>query len=83
VQTFGRLIQHHVRRGAGLRDGVVVVGLFLKETVDLEPVGAAAVTGATLGHSHHQTFSEAARFAGRPVFLVDHALAAVFALGDA
>jgi hypothetical protein len=55
----------------------------LKKAVNLEPIGAASVAGATFGHSNLEAFSEAARFAGCPVFLVDHALAAVFALGDA
>lgn len=48
--------------------------------MDLEPVGAATVPGAGLGHAHHETLAEAARLARRPVLLVDDALAVVLAL---
>lgn len=56
--------------------------LFLEEAVNLEPVRAAAVTGTALRHAHQEAFSEAARFAGGAILLVDDALAVVLALGD-
>ena len=66
------------RRDGDRRDGP----LLLHEAVQFEPVGAAAVAGAALGHAHQQALAEAAGLARRPVLLVDDALAAVFALGD-
>ena len=66
------------RRDGDGRDGP----LLLHEAVQFEPVGAAAVAGAALGHAHQQALAEAAGFARRPVLLVDDALAAVLALGD-
>ena len=37
--------------------------LFLHQAVQFEPVGASAVTGAALGHSHQKTLSEPTGFA--------------------
>jgi len=59
---------------------VVLLVLFLEQTMDLEPIGPAAVPGPALGHAHHQTLAQPARLARRPVLLVDHALAVVLAL---
>jgi len=53
--------------------------LVLQQTVDLEPVGSAAVPRTALRHAHQQAFAQPARLARRPVLLVDHALAVVFA----
>lgn len=47
----------------------------------LEPVGAAAVARAGLGHADHEALAQPARFARRPVLLVDDAFAVVLALG--
>ena len=62
---------------------VIVITLFLQETVNLEPVGPAAVARAALGHAHHQTLPQATRLARGAVLLVDDALTAVLTLGDA
>ena len=40
--------------------------------MDLEPVGSPAVSGARLGHPHHQTFSQSAGFTGSSVLLVNN-----------
>lgn len=56
--------------------------LLLEEAVDLEPVGSAAVARPGLGHAHEEALAESASLAGGPVFLVDDALASVFALPD-
>ena len=55
-----------------------LVGL-LHQAVDLEPVGAAAVAGARLGHANHQALSQPASLARRAIFLVYDALIIVFA----
>ena len=44
----------------------------MHEAVDLEPVGSPAVSGARLGHPHHQTFSQSAGFTGSSVLLVNN-----------
>lgn len=54
--------------------------LLLEKTVDLEPVGAPAIPRPALGHSDHEALAQSARFARRPVLLVDDALVVVFAL---
>jgi hypothetical protein len=54
--------------------------LLLHETVEFEPVGASAVTGAAFGHAHQEAFAQSAGLARRPVLFVDDALAAVLAL---
>lgn len=69
--------RRHSRRG--LRLGGLL--LLLQEAVDLEPVGAAAVSRARLGHAHHEALPQPARLARRPIFLVDHAFTVVLALG--
>lgn len=56
--------------------------LFLEKTVDLEPVGSSAVSGARLGHADDQALAEAASFAGGSVLLVNDAFAVVLAFGD-
>lgn len=50
--------------------------------MDLEPVGAATVARAGLGHAHHEALAQAARLACRPVLLVDDAFSVVLALRD-
>lgn len=45
--------------------------------MDLEPVGAAAVPRASLGHAYADALLEAAGFAGGTVLLVDDASPAV------
>lgn len=50
--------------------------------MDLEPVGAPAVSGSGLGHADHEALAETARFASRSVLLVDDAFSVVFALRD-
>lgn len=45
--------------------------------MDLEPVGAAAVSRASLGHAYADALLEAAGFAGGTVLLVDDASSAV------
>ena len=50
--------------------------------MDLEPVGAAAVPRARLGHAHHEALAQAAGLAGRAVLLVDDALVVVLAFLD-
>jgi hypothetical protein len=68
-----------IRRGRG--DGHGGNGpLLLHETVEFEPVGASAVTGAAFGHAHQEAFAQSAGLARRPVLFVDDALAAVLAL---
>ena len=60
-------------QGAGQRGGRRggrLLGVLLHEAVDLEPVGSPAVSGARLGHPHHQTFSQSAGFTGSSVLLV-------------
>lgn len=47
--------------------------------MDLEPVGAAAVAAAGLGHADHEALAQAACLARGAVLLVDDALAVVFA----
>jgi len=72
-------------RGLGILDqpGLRLVRLLLQQAVDLEPVGAPAVTRAGLGHAYQQAFPQAARLAGGAILLVDHADATVLAFGDA
>ena len=81
VQRAERLLV----RGLGVLDEarLRLVRLFLEEAVDFEPVGAASVAGARLRHTHHQTLPQPASLARGAVLLVDHAHAAVLALGDA
>lgn len=55
--------------------------LLLQETVDLEPVGAAAVARSAFGHADHQAFAQPAGFARGTVLFVYDALVVVFALG--
>lgn len=50
--------------------------------MDLEPVGAAPVAGARLGHADHQALAQPARFARCPVLLVDDTFSVVLALRD-
>ena len=57
--------------------------LLLHQTVDLEPVRSAPVPRARLGHAHQKAFPQTARLAGCSILLVDHALPAILALGDA
>ena len=64
------------RHGDG-RDGP----LLLHEAMQFEPIGSTPVAGAALGHAHQQALAQSARFARRPVLLVDDALAAVLAFG--
>lgn len=47
--------------------------------MDLEPVGAAAVPAAGLGHADHEALAQAARLARGAVLLVDDALAVILA----
>lgn len=63
--------------GRGARLGGLL--LLLEEAVDLEPVGAAAVAAAGLGHADHEALAQAACLARGAVLLVDDALAVVFA----
>jgi hypothetical protein len=58
------------------------VRVLLHETVDLEPVGAAAVAAAGLGHADGQAFAQAARLTGGAVPLVHHAAVGVLAVGN-
>ena len=51
----------------------------LHEAVDLEPVGAAAVPRARLGHAHHEALAQPAGLAGRAVLLVDDTLVVILA----
>jgi hypothetical protein len=60
--------------------GVLLLLLFLQQTVYLEPVGAPSVPGPTLGHPHHQTLPQTASLTRCPVLLVDDALTVVLAL---
>lgn len=50
--------------------------------MDLEPVGATAVAGATFGHAHSVALAQPARLAGGAVLLVDHAFAVILAFAD-
>ena len=54
----------------------------LHETVDLEPVGPSAITGATLGHANHKAFPETAGLASCPILLVDDTSVVVFTFLD-
>lgn len=56
--------------------------LFLQETVNLEPIGSSAVSGAGLGHANREALAQAARFTRGPIFLVDNTLAIVLAICD-
>ena len=58
--------------GLGLSSSTGLLGVLLHEAVDLEPVGSPAVSGARLGHPHHQTFSQSAGFTGSSVLLVNN-----------
>jgi len=51
--------------------------------VNLEPVRPATVPRAGLGHADEEALLQPACLARRPILLVDHALAAVLAVGDA
>jgi len=53
--------------------------LVLQQAMDLEPIGPAAVPRPALRHADQEAFAQPARFARRPVLLVDHALAVVLA----
>lgn len=55
--------------------------LLLQQTVNLEPVGASAVSRSGLGHADEQTFAQTACFAGGAVLLVDDALAVDLTVG--
>lgn len=72
-------------RGLGVLDQAILrlMRLLLQQTVYLEPIGAPAVTRAGLGHAHHQTLPQATRLASGTILFVDHADAAILALGDA
>lgn len=56
--------------------------LLLQQTVNLEPVGASAVSRPRLGHSDEKTFAQTACFAGGSIFLVDDALAIDLTVGN-
>lgn len=66
-----------------LTDAVVIgfVLLLLKQTVNLEPVGSAAVARAALRHADQEAFSQPTGLACRPILLVDDAFAVVLAFG--
>ena len=68
-----------IRRGRRNGDGGNG-SLLLHETVEFEPIGSSAVTGAALGHAHQEAFAQSAGLARRPVLLVDDALTAILAL---
>ena len=61
---------------------LTTAGTLLHQTVDLEPVGPSAVSGARLGHPHHQTLPQSAGLARGPVLLVHHTPVVVLALGN-
>ena len=67
---------------AGATQWRVHSSLLLKEAMDFEPIGAAAVAGAALGHAHQEALAQSAGLARRPVLLVDDAHAAVLAFAD-
>lgn len=71
--------------GLGILDQAILrlMRLLLQQAVYLEPIGAPAVARAGFRHAHHQALPQTTRFAGGAVFLVDHADAAILALGDA
>ena len=50
--------------------------------MDLEPVGSAAVSGAGLGHPHHQTFPQSAGFTRSSVLLVHNTSVVVLTFSD-
>lgn len=56
--------------------------LLLKKAVNLEPIRAPSVSRAGLWHADQKAFAESARFARRPILLVDDAMAAILALAD-
>ena len=56
--------------------------VLLHQAVDLEPVGATAVSAARLGHPHRETFLEAASLAGGSVPLIDDTDVVVLTVRD-
>lgn len=54
--------------------------LVLEQAVDLEPVGAAPIARAALGHADAEALGEPARLAGGSVLLVDYAAVVVLTL---
>ena len=57
------------------------VSVLLHEAVDLEPVGAAAVAAARLGHADGQALPQAAGLARGAIPLVHHTAVGVLAVG--
>lgn len=82
LQLVLELVLELVRERGRLLSLLLAEALVLEQAVDLEPVRAAPVPGAALGHADREALLEPARLARGSILLVDDALVVVLALAD-